>query len=76
MRTLTDATLFTVNGPQGRYFAIHNHDTGAVITRPTESGAAALANEQDLLIVDQREISHAKLQELSGAEQTPACIGA
>src|SRR5205807_2995981 len=64
MRTLTDATLYTVNGPRGSYYAIRNHDTGSVLTERTESAAAALANEQDLVIVDQREISHAELLEM------------
>ena len=63
MRTLTDATLFTVNGPRGCYYAVRNHDTGAVLTERTES-AAALANEKDLLIVEQREIGHAELLEM------------
>lgn len=67
MRTLTDATLFTVNGPRGCYYAIRNHDSGAVLTERTESAAAALANEKDLLIVEQRQISHAELLEMMAA---------
>lgn len=67
MRTLTDATLYTVHGPRGSYYAVRNHDTGAVLTERTRSAAAGLANEQDLVIVDQREISHAELLEMSGA---------
>ena len=67
MRTLTDATLYTVNGPRGSYFAVRNHDSGSVLTERTESAAAALANEQDLLIVDQCEISHAQLLEMMAA---------
>ena len=67
MRTLTDATLFTVNGPRGCYYAVRSHDSGTVLTERTESAAAALANEKDLLIVDQREISHAELLEMMAA---------
>ena len=67
MRTLTDATLFTVNGPRGCYFAVRNHDTGVILTERTESAAAGLANESDLVIVDQREISHAELLEMTAA---------
>ena len=67
MRTLTDATLFTVNGPRGSYYAVRNHDTGTIVTERTESAAASLANEQDLLIVDQREISHAELLDMMAA---------
>jgi hypothetical protein len=67
MRTLTDATLFTVNGPRGCYYAVRSHDTGTVLTERTESAAAALANEKDLLIVEQREISHAELLEMMAA---------
>lgn len=64
MRTLTDATLFTVNGPHGCYYALRNHDTGAVMTERTESAAAALANEHDLVIAEQRIVSHAQLLEM------------
>ena len=67
MRTLTDATLFTVNGPRGCYYAIRNHVTGAVLTERTDSAAAALANENDLVIAEQREISHAELLEMLSA---------
>ena len=61
MRTLKDATLFTVSGPRGTYFAVRDQESGAVLTERTESAAAAMADERDLLIVDRREISHAEL---------------
>lgn len=67
MKTLTDATLYIVNGPRGPYYAVHEHETGAVLTERTESAAIALANEKDLLIVDRQQISHAGMLELMAA---------
>lgn len=67
MKTLTDATLYTVNGPRGTYYAIRDHDTGTVLTEGTESAAAAVANEKDLVIVDQLQIGHAELLKLMAA---------
>jgi len=61
MRTVTDATLYVVQGPRGPYFAIVENDSGVVITEGTEQAAAALANEKDLVLVDRREISHDEL---------------
>ena len=61
MRTLTDATLLTVNGPRGAYFAIQDNDTGMVLTERTEQAAAALADEKDMLIVERRQITHDEL---------------
>lgn len=61
MRTLTDATLFVVNGPRGAYFAVRENETGAVLTERTETAAMSMANEKDLLVVDRREIAHAEL---------------
>jgi hypothetical protein len=65
MRTVTDATLYVVNGPKGSYFAIEENDTGAVLTARTEQEAAKLANDKDMIIVDRREISHTKLLSLT-----------
>jgi hypothetical protein len=64
MKTLTDATLYIVNGPRGPYYAVHERETGAVLTERTESAAMALANEKDMLIVDRQEISHAGILEV------------
>lgn len=61
MRTLTDATLLTVNGPRGAYFAIQDNDTGMVLTERTEQAAAALADEKDMLIVERRRVTHEEL---------------
>jgi hypothetical protein len=61
MRTLTDATLFVVDGPRGAYFAVRENETGAVLTERTETAAMSMANEKDLLVVDRREIGHAEM---------------
>lgn len=61
MRTLTDATLLTIDGPKGAYYAVLDHATGTVLTERTEHAAAALANEKDMVIVDRRQITHAEL---------------
>lgn len=66
MRTVTDATLYIVNGPHGPYFAIRDNDSGEIITERTEQAAAVIANEKDMLIVDRIEITHAKLLAVSG----------
>ncbi|HXE54537.1 MAG TPA: hypothetical protein VN541_16060 [Tepidisphaeraceae bacterium] len=68
MRTLTDATLYTVNGPMGTYFAVRNHETGCIHTEQTKSAAAKIANEQDLLIVDTGEIDHSELLKMMGKQ--------
>ena len=67
MRTITDATLYTVTGPRTTYYALRNHDTGAIQTERTEAAAAAIANEQDFVIVDQVQITHGKLLEMMAA---------
>jgi hypothetical protein len=66
MRTLTNATMFVVNGSLGAYFALRDDDSGEVLTERTEKAAAALANVKDMLIVDRREISHAELLKMMG----------
>jgi hypothetical protein len=68
MRTLTDATLFVVDGPRGAYFAIRENETGTVLTERTELAAASLANEKDMIIVDRREIGHAELLAMLGSQ--------
>lgn len=72
MKTLTDATLYTVNGPRGPYYALHERETGAVLTERTESAAMALANDKDMLIVERQEISHAGILELMAARSQNA----
>jgi hypothetical protein len=67
MRTLTDATLFVVNGPRGAYFAVRENETGAILTERTEMAAMSMANEKDLLVVDRREIGHAELLAMMAA---------
>lgn len=64
MRTLTDATLYTVSSLRGTYFALLDHDSGCILTEPTETAAAALANQRDLVIVDQVQITEDKLRKL------------
>lgn len=66
MRTLTDATMFVVDGPRGVSYALQDNDTGDIIVEDTEQAAAAQANEKDMLIVDRRQISHGELQKLLG----------
>ena len=61
MRTITDATLYTVKGPRGAYYAIREKETGMVLTERTEQAAMAMANERDMIISDRQEISHADL---------------
>lgn len=66
MRSLTNATMFVVNGPRGAYYALRDDDSGTIVTEGTEQAAAAVANEKDMLIVDRREISHADLLKMTG----------
>ena len=67
MTTVTDAILYVVNGAKGCYYAIHETDTGAVLTARTEQEAAKLANDKDMIIVDRREITHTKLLSMTMA---------
>ena len=64
MRTITDATLYTVTGPRGTYYALRDHDSGTILTERTPSAAIALANEKDLIVVERLEIEHAELLEM------------
>jgi len=75
MKTLTDATFYTVTGPTGTYYAVRDHDTGAVLTERTETGAAALANEKDLLIVERGIIDHARLMQMMASRFAGAAPG-
>jgi hypothetical protein len=70
MRTITDATLYVVNGPRGPYYALRDNDSGQIITERTEQAAATVANEKDMVIVERLEISHPKMLAMMGGRTT------
>ena len=77
MRTISDATLYTVIGPRGTHYAVRNHDTGEIWTERTELAAAALGNEHNLVIVEREEIPHHKLLDMMAARaQEEQTVGA
>lgn len=67
MRTLTDATLYVVDGPHGPYYAIRDNESGRIVTERTEQAAARIANQTDMVIVDRVHITHAKLLAMTGS---------
>ena len=66
-RAMVRATLYTVNGPRGCYFAVRNHHTGLVWTERTELAARSQAAEQGLDIVEEQEVPHERMLQLMGA---------
>src|SRR5215472_16484346 len=60
--------LYTVKGPRGSYFAIHDPATGRVWTERTEQAARAQALDMGVALVDDEVISHEELLRRTGRE--------
>jgi hypothetical protein len=66
------AVLYTVRGPRGSYFAVHDPATGQVFTERTEQAARQQARDQNLILVSEEEISHQDLLRRTGREADAA----
>lgn len=60
--------LYTVKGPRGSYYAIHDPATGLLRTERTEEAARAQARDMDIRLVDQEIVSHEELLRRTGRE--------
>ena len=72
----SQGVLYTVKGPRGNYYAIHDPATGRVWTERTEQAARAQALDMDIALVDDEIISHEELLRRTGREMpqvSPAC---
>lgn len=67
---MTPATLYTVNGPRGVYYAVRNNLTGKIFTERTDVNARQQAEEEGLAIVADARVTHMQLLDLM-APQTP-----
>jgi len=61
---MVPATIYTVHGPRGVYYAVHNHHTGKIWTERTELAAEEQAADEGLALIDSKEIDHASLLDL------------
>lgn len=67
------AVLYTVHGPRGSYFAIHDPSEGRVWTDRTAHAARTRANEMGLLLVAEEGVTHEELMRRTGRNaDTPA----
>jgi hypothetical protein len=60
--------LYTVEGPKGSYYAIHDPATGRVRTERTEQAARAQARKMGITLVADEIISHEELLRRTGRE--------
>ncbi|HSZ58927.1 MAG TPA: hypothetical protein VK797_25025 [Tepidisphaeraceae bacterium] len=60
--------LYTVEGPKGSYYAIHDPATGRVRTERTEQAARAQAQKMGITLVADEIISHEELLRRTGRE--------
>ncbi|HET6248273.1 MAG TPA: hypothetical protein VFE47_11290 [Tepidisphaeraceae bacterium] len=73
---MAPATLYTVNGPRGTYFAVRNHQTGKVWTERTEAAAVRQAADEQLAIVAGETIGHSQLLDMMIADGLATYHGA
>ena len=62
------AVLYTVQGPRGSYYAIHDPANGRIITESTDPRARTQAREMGLVVVTEETISHQELLRRTGRE--------
>jgi hypothetical protein len=60
--------LYTVKGPRGSYYAIHDPASRRVWTERTEQAARAQAGDMDIALVSDEIISHEELLRRTGRE--------
>src|SRR5665213_1190204 len=58
---MAHATFYTVHGPRGEYYAVHNHDTEKIWTERTELAARQQAYDEGLEFVASENIDHVHL---------------
>jgi hypothetical protein len=64
--------LYTVKGPRGSYYAIHDPPSGRVWTERTEQAARAQALDMGIALVGDEVISHEELLRRTGREMPEA----
>jgi len=62
------AVLYTVNGPRGSYFAIHDPAVGRVWTDRTGHAARTRASELGLFLVAEESVTHEELMRRTGRD--------
>jgi hypothetical protein len=62
------AVLYTVQGPRGSYFAVHDPATGRICTESSDPRARAQAREMGLLVTHEETISHQELLRRTGRD--------
>src|SRR4051794_26798207 len=60
------AVLYTVQGPRGSYYAIHDPATGRICTESSDPRARAQAREMGLIVVNEEKITHQELLRRTG----------
>jgi hypothetical protein len=66
------AVLYTVQGPRGSYYAVHDPASGRIFTESTDPRARAQAREKGLIVVNEETITHQELLRRTGREADAA----
>jgi len=70
------AILYTVQGPRGSYFAIHDPATGRICTESSDPRARAQARDMGLIVVNEETITHPELLRRTGRDADVAAHAA
>jgi hypothetical protein len=70
------AVLYTVQGPRGSYFAIHDPATGRICTESSDPRARAQARDMGLVVVNEETITHQELLRRTGRDADVAAHAA
>ena len=62
------AVLYTVQGPRGSYYAIHDPATGRICTESSDPRARAQARDMGLVVTHEETISHPELLRRTGRD--------
>jgi hypothetical protein len=62
------AVLYTVRGPRGNYYAVHDPGSGRMFTERTDHAARAQAQEMGLIVISEENVSHQELLRRAGRE--------
>ena len=62
------AVLYTVQGPRGSYYAIHDPATGRICTESSDPRARAQARDMGLMVTHEESITHQELLRRTGRD--------
>ncbi len=68
------AVLYTVQGPRGSYYALHDPATGRICTESSDPRARAQARDMGLLVTHEESITHQELLRRTGRDADVAAV--